>query len=372
MKRIDYSKLYTLRSDGRYMGYYRDATGKRKALYDRDPRALYEKLAAANERASTEPTFADIADAWKTEKWDGFREGTRQCYKAALDKALEWSGDTLASQVEPSDIYELLCSLRSKDYSKKTLATVRTVYSVIYDAAIVDQRFTKWVRANPARSCSMPKGIKAPQKRSAPEDDIVDRIRANASKTEFGLFALFLISTGFRRGEALGIRWCDIDMKQKTISCEHQYSFKTKKIEQPKTENGKRVVPILPDLYAELSKLKPGKRTDYLFGNDDPQKPLTESKYRTLWEHYCREMDFVSDGKPSLTAHCMRHGYATLLFDAGVDEYTAQVLCGHSDIRTTMAIYTHLRQRKRAGSIDKLKQYVEGQMSASVVSSVVK
>ena len=50
---------------------------------------------------------------------------------------------------------------------------------------------------------------------------------------------------------------------------------------------------------------------------------------------------------PTLTAHQLRHGYATILYEAGVDELTAKELLGHADIQTTHAIYTHLRQGKR-------------------------
>ena len=67
---------------------------------------------------------------------------------------------------------------------------------------------------------------------------------------------------------------------------------------------------------------------------------------------------FLRVWKPTLTAHVLRHGYATLLFEADVDEYTAQRLLGHADITTTRSIYTHLRQRKQQASLDKLRAYV--------------
>ena len=48
-----------------------------------------------------------------------------------------------------------------------------------------------------------------------------------------------------------------------------------------------------------------------------------------------------------------------MLFEADVDAYTAKTLLGHADIETTMAIYTHLRSRKKTESIDKLKEYAK-------------
>jgi len=63
--------------------------------------------------------------------------------------------------------------------------------------------------------------------------------------------------------------------------------------------------------------------------------------------------------KNTLTPHVLRHGYATMLYDAGVDAFTAQKLLGHAHIETTLAVYTHLSQRKKDESIQKLTAYVK-------------
>lgn len=158
MKKLDYSTLFTLRSDGRYMGYYKDADGKRHALYDRDPQALYEKLQKSGEEK--EPTFADIAEYWKDKKWEEYRSGTQGCYSAAYDRALDWCGNMLASEVQPSDIYAQLVSMRDNDYSRKSISTQRTIYNLIFQTAIVDKRFEKYVKLNPAAMVKLPSAIK--------------------------------------------------------------------------------------------------------------------------------------------------------------------------------------------------------------------
>lgn len=215
-----------------------------------------------------------------------------------------------------------------------------------------------------------------PKQREAPEDEIVKKIRMNADTAYFGMFAFFLICTGFRRGEALAVQWCDIDFDNGTISCEKSISHRTgtAKVASPKTDNGYRTVPLLPALTDKLERPDSAKDTDYVFFGSDPAKPMPQSTYNRRWMHYCKEMGFVTDspetrvskqGKTyvvhnynsTLTAHDMRHGYATMLFEAEVDVYTAQKLLGHADIETTLAIYTHLRARKKAESIEKLKAY---------------
>ena len=64
----------------------------------------------------------------------------------------------------------------------------------------------------------------------------------------------------------------------------------------------------------------------------------------------------------------IRNGYATLLYEAGVDMYTAQRLLGHADIQTTMTVYTHLRERQEQASLGKLIAHVQGAMDASNLS----
>jgi site-specific recombinase XerD len=58
------------------------------------------------------------------------------------------------------------------------------------------------------------------------------------------------------------------------------------------------------------------------------------------------------------TPHNLRHSYATMLFDAGVDIKTAQLWLGHKDINTTLAIYTHLSQTMLKSTTKKFKDYL--------------
>ena len=76
MPRINYAKLYTLRKDGRYMGYWFDDAGKRHAVYDRDPEQLYRKIQGKQTSAAA-LTFNDILDAWVEKHWPTIRDGTQ-------------------------------------------------------------------------------------------------------------------------------------------------------------------------------------------------------------------------------------------------------------------------------------------------------
>ena len=372
-KKLDYASMFTLRKDGRYQGSYTDETG-RHYVYDKDPEKLWNRLNAPKEEEQL--LFCDIANAWQVAAWEKIRDGTKSCYDAPLARAIERFGDRKAEEIEPHEISTHLQILKAQGLSASTIKKQKIVYKQIFDFAITDKVYGKSIRYNPVANVKLPEGMPKAKQREAPEDEIVKQIRAKAETAYFGMFAFFLICTGFRRGEALAVQWKDIDTKNGTIACGETISHRsgTARTAPPKTENGYRHVPLLPALSEALERPRGAKDTDYVFYGADPSKPMAQSTYDRRWLHYCKDMGFVTDEpetriskqgkvyvvhnyKPTLTAHDLRHGYATMLFEADVDAYTAKTLLGHADIETTMAIYTHLRSRKKQESIDKLKEY---------------
>ena len=374
-KKINYAAMYTLRADGRYQGYYRDAAGKRHAVYDRNPERLHAKL--QEKEAPPALTFREIAEAWQDRSWETYKDGTRSAYASAFRRALEEFGDWPAAEIGTPDIFAHLERLKALQLAAKTVKTQRTVYSLIYQMAVSDKIYGREITVNPAAGCPLPSGLPKPKKREAPDDAAVARIRASAATAYNGLLPLFLMATGFRRGEALGIQWGDVNFQRMEIRCEKAVTQRggVGKVQSTKTENAVRTVPILPDLEPLLIRPKNAKDTDFVFCGNDPEKPMSQATYERRWLHYCKEAGFAVDEpetrkskqgktytvhhwKPTLTAHMLRHGYATLLFEADVDEFTAQKLLGHADITTTRSIYTHLRQRKQQQSLDKLRAFV--------------
>ena len=374
-KKIDYASMFTLRKDGRYQGSYVDQTG-RHYVYDKDPERLWHKLHDPKEEKPL--LFREIAQAWQAEAWEKIRDGTQSCYEAALNRAVERFGDCPASEIEPHEIATHLQILKAQGLSASTIKKQKVVYKLIFQHAIMDRAYSKTIKHNPVLYVSLPDNLPKAKVREAPEDDIVKAIREKATSAYFGLFAFFLICTGFRRGEALAVQWKDIDFAKGTISCGETISFRsgTAKAAPPKTANSYRTVPLLDELAAVLKRPAGAADADYVFYGEDPAKPMPQATYDRRWRHYCIDMGFVTDEpetrtskqgkvyvvhnyKPTLTAHDMRHGYATMLYEAGVDAYTAMTLLGHAEIETTMAIYTHLRSRKKSESIEKLKEYVK-------------
>lgn len=182
------------------------------------------------------------------------------------------------------------------------------------------------------------------------------------------LAAVIMMYTGLRRGELLALTWPDINLADRTVTVNKSVEFHDGVPHvkaSTKTNAGMRVISI-PEILAVYLSDQP--KSSLLVFPSATGQIVSESSWRVMWDDYLREIDkkFGSPkvGKSSLltiphfTAHWLRHTYATMLYMAGVDVLTAKDLLGHSDIKTTLGIYTHLDTKFKIRSVDKLNDYL--------------
>ena len=82
-------------------------------------------------------------------------------------------------------------------------------------------------------------------------------------------------------------------------------------------------------------------------------------KYGGIDERFGAPKDAMLMTIHNITAHWLRHTYATILYLSGVDVLTAMRQLGHADISTTLGIYTHLDDQYKTRAMDKLDKYLE-------------
>lgn len=358
-KKINYAAMFTLRKDGRYVATYTDETG-RHHLYDRDPEQLYRKVQAAS--ASKEdrmPTFREIAEDWERQHREEITIRTWNNYEPHYLDILARHGSKQIQDVSAMEIVNHLTAAKAKGYSATVVNSIRSIYRMIFDYAVAHDL----AQFNPVTSVRLPKGLHR-GKRIAPTDDQIRQIFA-AADAPFGLFPVFLLCTGLRKSEALALTWADIDLDDRLINVTKSIDYTigaNPTIKPPKTDAGTRTVPIIDLLYDRLLEARKRSSSIYLFPAPDSNRSgkgggmMTLRGYEGMWQRYCEAAGFMEDGKPVITAHNLRHGTATLMFELGVDELTAQKILGHSRIEITREIYTDLRAAQKMKSVSKFNE----------------
>lgn len=199
------------------------------------------------------------------------------------------------------------------------------------------------------------------------------------------LFTL-LIGTGCRIGEVVGLRWEDVDMEKRVIDINHSLFYfagrrnKTAQkwvVNEPKTEAGKRVIPMVDTVYTALMeeksrqdedgivcKTKIDEMTGFIFCNRFNEIYTPESinrELRRIIENHnaTEEVRAVKERReavllPHFTCHHLRHTFCTRLCEADVHIKVIQTIMGHKDIQTTMDIYAEVTEWKKKESLNEV------------------
>lgn len=356
--------------DKKLWAEYITVDGVRKRITSKDKKELKQRIADYNERVKNGEQFSVVADLWETAHAKKVEATTGSSYTAHVRRAKEFFGTQPVNLITPAQVQAFLDDLGRQGYAHDTVHRARVILNQIFNFAITMPGAT--LRNNPVTATKTPRGLTKTRREPPTESQL---LVVDAS-TEMGLFACFLLYTGLRRGELLALQWSDIDRDARQISVKDvvQYSTNTGHIkDRPKTEAGIRKIPIPDKLYDVLPT---DKRKGYIFGGC---KPLSASQFRARWLAWCKEHGLAEseirtfngrNGKtykhtvflPKVTPHQFRHQYATMLFEAGVDELDAKVVMGHSSITVTKDIYTHIKERTLKSAVaDKLNEHLKKQ-----------
>lgn len=373
MKQSQYAKYFTLRPDGRFQGYYRDAAGKRHTVCDKDPEKLFRKIqekAAAAAAPAPETTFRQVAESWEAKHREEIEERSWRNCRPHLAQLLDEYGDLPFGQVEAADIAADLARAKARGLSASVVNSRRSIWRGIFDHAVI----TGAAKYNPVSSVKLPKGLHR-GKRQAPTEEQM-KIILGGLGVPFGLFPFLLLCTGLRKSEALALNWSDVDLQEDVlhITKSLDYTNGSRPVyKAPKTDAGTRDVPIIGILHDALVAARSATKSTLLFPAPASNRGgqggglMPDRAYDGAWERYCEAVGLLDpDGKPVITAHNLRHGTATLFFELGVDELTAQRILGHSRIEITREIYTDLRDAQKKKSVSRFDRGMKKKKAAII------
>lgn len=274
----------------------------------------------------------------------GLAENTYRGYRTNINNhIIPVIGDIKLNSLKPEDIDRLLLTMTEKGLS---VTSQRYVISVIRKSLnwAVKRRI---LRFNVIDYVDIPK----PEKFNPTvlnEEQLQVLLNYCSSSPLLTPISLILL-TGLRRGEALGLKWSDIDFENKVLHVQRSatpvkggYHFSP-----CKTEKSNRFL-SLPDIavsvlenwkmyqsefYLTIDNFNPD---DYVFYNYTC-KILSCSAIRRYYKKALQDCNL-----PDIRIHDLRHSYATLLLKKNIAPKVASKMLGHSDTRTTLDIYTHV------------------------------
>ena len=215
--------------------------------------------------------------------------------------------------------------------------TVRSVHLMLHSAfeRAVKERL---IPRNPTDDCIAPKVQKVEMKTLRPEH-LKSYLDAADARGVLPMFYLELVS-GLRKGELVALLWDDLDIQNRTISVSKQYIKNpsgTLTLSRPKTETSVRRVSI-PQEAVNLLIQEHEKHPEnpYMFPS-----PITGEMYYPDSVVKLHEKILKDTGLEHIRFHDLRHTFATLALQNGVDIKTVSSMLGHYDAGFTLRTYTH-------------------------------
>lgn len=312
-------------------------------------------------------------NSW-VDRWIKIYEIDAEQYSPYLKRLRSDLGSRQLADITEAD---LVLSLRA--YQGKSMSAA-TKYRSILQRVFLKAKKNRLITFDPAEDLSLPSTARSQGHRSLDSWEI-EFILANWQEHRSGLWALIMLLAGLRRGELIALTWDNVDLKQRQIRVCQTAVIKgnaTHVEDRAKTPAGLRIIPICEQLYLAFCAIPEHCRTGMVCKSVRGNM-LTESAFSRGWEFFNKAMTRLLNGdnpnvqgqrndisKPnysrqfSVRPHDLRHTYATMLYDAGVDVKSASYLLGHSDSRVTLEVYTHLSESRAKASAAAMVDVLDG------------
>lgn len=383
-------------SDKRYMYTYTDPLGRRKFIYANDLTQLREKeekllkdqLDGLDIYVAGKATLNETFDRYISTKYN-LRESTRSSYLYTYDHYVrDTFGLKRIAEIKYSDVLQFYYHLLNQQgISLGTLDSVHCLLHPTFQLAVRDEI----IRKNPTDGVMKEISRESGKNRGVRHALTIEQQRCFMEYIAnhpiyyhwWPMFTI-LLGTGCRIGEALGLRWQDLDFENRVISINHSLVYYPAngsnkcalRVSLPKTDAGIRTIPMLDIvkdafemLYEEqkengFNETEIDGMTGFIFCNrfgSVPNPQTVNHTIKRIANNY--NADEVVRAKkehrdpiilPNFSCHHLRHTFCTRLCENETNLKVIQSIMGHKNIETTLDIYAEATEKKKQESFENL------------------
>ena len=311
------------------------------------------------------PTLQESFEQYLADRRD-LRPATVYVYKEVIKRA----GSLLnlpINQIKYSDIKHLYSCLRyDQQYKPASIELLNSVLMPIFNLALRDGL----IKTNPVKGVYR-EVARGPEWKShrknaisiQEQEEFLNFIHNSEEYKHWENFFVFLFGTGVRIGEAVALRWEDIDFENKMIEIRRSAYYVNGSFVEgpPKTEAGIRSIPMFDKVAKALKKEKqiallvrptsekniPGK-TGLVFVSSKGTMLYTSTVNNTIVNIIKAHNNMYPEKEiQKFSVHQIRHSFCSRLVDQDVNIKVIQSIMGHSDFQTTMDVYAHVSEKKK-------------------------
>jgi len=370
LKRANGEGSISRRSNGSWVAAVSLPNGRRKFFYAKSKDEARRKLTEAQHAIDIGSlsdahalTVAEYLDQWLVEvvqpnvrpwTYKGYEVHVRIHLKPAI-------GHIPLAKLAPLHVQQLINSKKQAGLSAKTIRYIRgTLRSALNNAVRWDL-----LSRNPAALVESPRLSHYEIRPFTPAEARTFLRSIKGDRLE-ALYSVAL-TMGLRQGEALGLRWGDVDLEMGylRVSKQLQRIDGESRLVEPKTERSRRTLALPASIARSLldhrdsqtrERAAAGERwaeTDLVFTTPSG-RPIDATRISKEFHHHLRRA-----GLPQRRFHDLRHSCATLLLVQGVSPRVVMELLGHSQISLTMNTYTHVVPELRRQAADRMDDLLE-------------
>jgi integrase len=346
---------------------WQDGRRRRKSFYGQTRREVAEALAKAQRDVQLglavardeRQTLAAFIDRWLLESaGPSTRPKTRQGYAVIVSRHLVPSlGRIPLAKLAPDHVQAML---NSKLAAGSSPQTVRNIHAVLRRALHQAHRWGL-VQRNVATLVDLPKAVRYEAPAITPEQARAILSAVNGDRLE--ALVTLTIATGLRQGEALALRWSDIDLDAGSLTVRRALTRVGGEVrfDEPKTARSRRTVAVPMSVVGVLRQHRKIQAEEQLWAGSRWQEhglvfttsigtPMVGGDVTKRFQAL-----LAAAALPRLRFHDLRHGCASLLLAQGVHPRVVMEQLGHSTITLTMNVYSHVIPALQRDAADRME-----------------